>query len=497
MSKTEERNSTKVYKKSQLKELAIRLGVVQREAKEQGIPALVMIEGLDASEKGKLLNQVLLEIDSRAYEVFSTHASHVEPRAYPLLWRFWNNTPSRGMIQFFDRGPYYLVLDTWAEENIKPKELDLYWKHIRNFERQLHQDGTSIIKVFLTVPKKDQELRFKKLESNPKTAWRVSKKDWRRHNQYKAYMEQVNKMIKATETPYAKWEVIDTRNIQEAAIKLYLTIIEKLEAVIEQKKKRPQVGTDSNDWIPYEGKNHLSKVKFKSPLNRSKYKQLLKNRQETIHDLVHEIYSKKIPVVMVYCGWDAAGKGGCIKRFVQGIDPRSYHVTPVGAPNQDELDHHYLWRFWKRIPSQGRIEIFDRSWYGRVLVERVEGLCSNEDWQRAYSEINEMEEHLTDFGTVVLKFWLHIDKETQLERFKARQENHLKQWKITDEDWRNREKWDLYEEAVNEMITKTNTPQAPWTIVPSACKMRARIQTLDTIINRLENALASNRKVPL
>jgi polyphosphate kinase 2 (PPK2 family) len=230
-------------------------------------------------------------------------------------------------------------------------------------------------------------------------------------------------------------------------------------------------------------------------MERSKYKQELKLRQKTIDDLVHEIYSKQIPVVLVYCGWDAAGKGGCIKRLVQGIDPRSYHVTPVGAPTSEELDHYYLWRFWERMPRRGRLEIFDRSWYGRVLVERVEKLCSNEEWQRAYGEINEMESHLSDYGTVIIKFWLHIDAETQFERFEARQENPLKQWKITDEDWRNREKWDLYEEAINEMISKTDKPHAPWTVVNSVCKMRARIQTLDTIIDRLENAII-NIKIP-
>ncbi len=486
----------KLNDKPKLKDLAIRLGVVQREAKELGIPALVIIEGLDASEKGSLLNQILLEMDSRAYEVYSTHASHMEPRAYPLLWRYWNNTPARGRIQFYDRGPYYLVLDAWAEQAIKEKELENYWKHIRNFERQLSEDGVAIAKVFLTVPKKEQAKRFEKLESNPKTAWRVSPKDWRRHKQYKPFMEQVSEMIKSTDAPYAQWEVIDTKTTREAAIKLYLTIIRKLESAIAQKKIQIE-NAPSTDWISYKGKNYLSQVKFKAPLERAKYKQQLKQRQETIHDLVHEIYSKQIPVVMVYCGWDAAGKGGCIKRLVQGIDPRSYHVTPVGAPTSDELDHHYLWRFWERMPRRGRIEIFDRSWYGRALVERVEKLCSNDGWQRAYREINEMEAHLNDFGTVIIKFWLHIDKETQFERFEARQENPLKQWKITEEDWRNREKWDLYEEAVNEMISKTDKPHAPWTIVPSVCKMRARIQTLDTIIDRLGNALNKSKNPPL
>ncbi len=489
MSDTIEPIQKKAGQKNRLKELAIRLGVVQREAKELGIPALVNIEGLDASEKGKLLNQMLLEIDARAYEVYSTHASHKEPRLYPLLWRFWNHTPAKGLIQFYDRGPYYLVLDSWAEGMIGNSKINQYWEHIRNFERQLADDGVAIVKIFLTVPKKDQAKRFQKLEENPKTKWRVSEKDWRRHDQYKPYMEQVDAMIKATDAPYAKWEVIDTKTIRDASIQLYLTIIRKLEKAIDEKRRQLKEPEPKRKWIPFEGKNALAKVKFKPPMDRAEYKQVLKQRQDTIHNLVHEIYSKKIPVVMVYCGWDAAGKGGCIKRLVQGIDPRAYHVTPVGAPTKEELSQHYLKRFWKNMPSKGRIEIFDRSWYGRVLVERVEKLCSNEEWRRAYQEINEMEAHLADFGTVILKFWLQIDKQTQLERFEARQSSPPKQWKITDEDWRNREKWDLYEEAINEMVSRTDTPHAPWTLVPAVCKMSARIQTLDTTIERLEKAL--------
>jgi polyphosphate kinase 2 (PPK2 family) len=192
---------------------------------------------------------------------------------------------------------------------------------------------------------------------------------------------------------------------------------------------------------------------------------------------------------MVYCGWDAAGKGGCIKRLLQGVDPRSFTVVPIAAPTKLELSHHYLWRFWKELPPRGKITIFDRSWYGRVLVERVERLCSNDEWQRAYDEMNAMERHLTDFGAVVIKFWLHIDQDTQLERFQAREENPFKQWKITDEDWRNREKFPKYEQAVNEMVHLTSTPYAPWNLIASNCKMHARIQTLDTFIEAINSVL--------
>lgn len=473
-------------KKSVLKDLSIKLAVVQRATQQYDIPVLVIIEGLDASSKGQLLNQVLLEIDSRAFKVYSTHASHKEPRQYPLLHRFWVNTPRRGMIQFYDRSPYYLVLDAWAEGNLHEGELEGYWEDIRTFERQLHDDGVQIVKLFLSIPKKEQARRFEKLEKNKKTAWRVTTKDWRRHRQYKVYMDCVEKMIKKTNQPFATWHMVDTKDFRPALIEVYNRIIDKLTPVVEASKNAAESNEkDFKIWIPYKGRDYLSKVEFPEPMERSLYKKALKERQESIHELVHEVHSKQIPVVMVFCGWDAAGKGGCIKRLVQSIDPRGYEVIPIAAPTKLELSHHYLWRFWKEMPPKGKITIFDRSWYGRVLVERVEGLCSNKEWQRAFQEIREMEEHLGDFGTAIIKFWLHIDRQTQLERFEARQENPLKRWKITDEDWRNREKWDRYEESVNEMLDKTHTDNAPWTIVPANCKMRARIKTLDTVVDTL------------
>ncbi|MEM9159370.1 MAG: phosphate--AMP phosphotransferase [Verrucomicrobiota bacterium] len=489
-------NAAKLNKSEQkemLKSLAIRIGVLQRETKEKDIPTLVIIEGLDASLKGQLLNKLILEIDTRSYDVYSTHASHAEPRKYPLLWRFWNNTPSKGRIQFFDRAGYYLTLDAWAEGNLSEDELERYWEDQVEFEKQLSEDGVRIVKIFLTVSKKTQAERLEEMESNPKTAWRVTKKDWKRHDQYKAYRQKVERMVEKTNTEFARWKVIETDNFRSALIELYETLSEELQAALdyEASGRKP---SKSTRWIPYDGPDYLSRVNLTPTLDRTYYKKLLKERQATIHDLVHEIHTHKIPVVLAYCGWDAAGKGGCIKRLVQGMDPRSYKVSPTAAPTSTELSHHYLWRFWKEMPAQGRITIFDRSWYGRVLVERIEGLCSNVEWKRAYEEMNQMEKHLTDFGTVVIKFWLHIDNDTQLERFIAREESPLKQWKITEEDWRNRKKWNKYEQAANEMIHNTDKPNAPWVVVSSVCKMHARIKTLDTVIEHLQAAIERNHK---
>ena len=213
-------------------------------------------------------------------------------------------------------------------------------------------------------------------------------------------------------------------------------------------------------------------------LDKEEYQKQLEECRDKLQELHNEVYRKKIPVTIAYEGWDAAGKGGNIKRLTSALDPRGYEVHPIASPTPDVINRQYLWRFWRRLPKTGHIAIFDRTWYGRVMVERIEGLCTEEEWKRAYDEINEFERELTDSGMVVIKFWVHIDKDTQLERFRDRENTPEKKWKITPEDWRNREKWDIYEKAVNEMLLKTNTQNAPWYILESNDKRYARIKAM-------------------
>jgi polyphosphate kinase 2 (PPK2 family) len=233
----------------------------------------------------------------------------------------------------------------------------------------------------------------------------------------------------------------------------------------------------------------LDKIDLSHSLTRDAYEQSLKKYQERLREIEHEIYIKRIPVLILYEGWDAAGKGGNIRRLVAGLDPRGYEVVPVAAPNDVEKKHHYLWRFWQKLPKGGHITIFDRSWYGRVLVERVEGFAREDEWKRAYGEINLFERQCADFGMVIVKFWLHIDAQEQLQRFTLRKSTPYKSWKITDEDWRNRKKWDAYKKAVDEMICRTSTGHAPWTVVEANCKLYARIKAMKTVIKAVERRL--------
>jgi polyphosphate kinase 2 (PPK2 family) len=233
----------------------------------------------------------------------------------------------------------------------------------------------------------------------------------------------------------------------------------------------------------------LDTIDLNKSLTKEEYVKDLIRYQVAVHTLGYQVYVQQRPVIMVFEGWDAGGKGGAIKRVTEKLDPRGYVVHAIAAPKGDDKTHHYLWRFWRRLPERGQIAIFDRSWYGRVMVERIEGFCTEEEWKRAYREINHFERQLVDFGTILFKFWIHISREEQLQRFEAREQTAYKAWKLTDEDWRNRERWDQYEEAVNEMLLKTSTLTAPWTIVEGNCKWYARIKVVKTLVDGLSQEL--------
>ena len=473
-------------------EYEVRLGMLQRQAKEHGIPIIIVFEGLDAAGKGTLINNLILPLDPRGYTVYSTQQPSTAESLRPFLWRFWCQTPAKGRMTIFDRSWYQRILNARVEEDACDESLHADFRDIKAFERQLADDGAIIIKFWLHITKDVQKKRFKKLLENKATAWRVCKDDRRRHKAYDAYISAAEDAIARTDSDYAPWTIVEAHDQRFATVKIITTLM----TVLEQRLNEIAGDTHSHVQLQVDRtipdnlhSSLLDKVDLSLKLERDDYKKQLKRKQALLHDLEHELYMRRIPVVLVYEGWDAAGKGGNIRRLVRELDPRGYEVVPIAAPNDIELKHHYLWRFWTQMPKGGHITIFDRSWYGRVLVERVEGFCSAEEWQRAYREINEMEAHLAGFDTIVLKFWLHIDKEEQLDRFKARQVTEHKQWKITDEDWRNREKWDQYHTAVDDMLLRTSSPHAPWIIVESNDKLHARIKVIDTVIAAIQAKL--------
>ena len=474
--------------KAQMDKLEIRLSTLQRKVRERGIPVAIMFEGWAAAGKGTVINDLILPLDPRGFTVHSILPPTEDEQLHPFLWRFWLKTPARGRLAVFDRSWYRPILNQSIDPDSPiPVQTNPAVEDVAAFEKMLADDGTLVIKFFLHIAKKEQKKRFKKLKSNADTAWRVTDDDENRHAHYDELLESTESLIAQTDTEFAPWTVVPAHDRRFAVLTVFNTVIDRLERAVAERENPAAISPAPvrHTQIP----SILQSVSLDLELNKNVYKKRLDKAQKKIRELEYIIYKKRIPVLVLYEGWDAAGKGGNIRRLTQNLDPRGYEVVPVGAPDATEKNHHYLWRFWRDIPKSGHMTIFDRTWYGRVLVERVEGLCSEEEWRRAYHEINQFEHHLAHSGSVIVKFWMQIDREEQLRRFEARQNTPHKQWKITDEDWRNREKWNRYEPAVEEMLFRTSTPYAPWTIVESNCKYHARVKAIETVIDAIEKVV--------
>lgn len=470
----------------------VRLGMLQRECKDLKIPVIIVFEGFGAAGKGTLINQLIQPLDPRGFKVYSIIGESEEEKMRPFLWRFWTKTPENGRIAIFDRSWYRRVLVDRFDELTTEDQLGYAYQEIVSFEKTLADGGAVIIKFFLDITRKEQAKRFEKLLDNKETAWRVSKGDLKRNKYFEEYKIMNEEMLQKTDTDFAPWTIVEAMDREYAAVKVIRTVADRLEKQVEEVKaaaKNKKVTDGKRPDRPAFQSSILSSVDLSLAYTKEEYKERLKALQKRLSVLHSELYRRRIPVVLGFEGWDAGGKGGAIKRLTQCMDPRGYAVNPTAAPNDIEKAHHYLWRFWQNMPKAGHVAIFDRTWYGRVMVERIEGFCSPEEWRRAYKEINDMEEHLTNSGAIVIKFWMQIDKDEQERRFKERMETPEKQWKITDEDWRNREKWDAYEEAVDEMMIRTSTTYAPWVIVEGNDKYYARIKVLETVVKAIEERL--------
>lgn len=480
--------------KARLEEESAKLSVLQRQCKEAGIPVIVVFEGFGAAGKGTQINRLIQAMDPRGFSVYTSNKESEDERLHPFLWRYWTKIPAKGRFAIFDRSWYRRVLVDRFDKITKKEELPSAFHDILSFERQLTDDGTVIIKFFLYISKEEQKKRFKLLEDSKETAWKVTEADWKRNKEYSEYLKINEEMLEKTDTDYAPWVIVEAMDKNYAALKIISSVTARLEKELEKKAALTKKEKKAIKVVDKYKSGVLSGVDLSKTLSNKEYKQKLDSLQKKMEILHSELYRLRIPVVICFEGWDAGGKGGAIKRLTSHMDPRGYQVNPTASPNDTEKAHHYLWRFWNNMPKAGHIAIFDRTWYGRVMVERIEGFCSEAEWKRAYQEINEMEEHLANSGCIVLKFWLHIDKDEQERRFKERMENPAKQWKITDEDWRNREKWDEYEKAVDEMLVRTSTTYAPWEIVEANSKYYARVKVLKTVVEAMEKEIEKRKK---
>ena len=484
----------KEYKEEKEK-LGMRLGLLQRKLKDAKIPVLIVFDGYDAAGKGLQINRLIQTLDPRGFDVYTGDRDGEEERMHPFLWQFAIKAPADGRIAIFDTSWYKRLQMDRFDRKVKEKEVEAAFADILAFEKQLVDGGCALIKLFFQISEKEQKRRFEKLESSDETSWRIKKEEWERNLHYERYEKINEEMIERTHTPYAPWTVIDATHKDPAALAVMRTVADAMEAALKahETERVPEVYEGPVPPDKYK-KGILSRTDLTKSMEREKYEKKLDRLQKKLGRLHSELYRYRIPVVLGFEGWDAAGKGGAIRRLTSHLDPRGYKVCPTASPNDVEKIHHYMWRFWNNFPKDGHIAIFDRTWYGRVMVERIEGFCTEDEWRRAYEEINDVEAHLVHSGAVVLKFWIHIDKDEQERRFNDRMKNPEKRWKITEEDWRNREKWDQYEEAVNEMLERTSTKDAPWIVVEGNSKYYARIKVLETVVDALEKKIKDVEK---
>lgn len=460
-----------------LKELGIQLAELQRNLHSQNRGVLIIFEGLEAAGKGTAINSLLQFLDPRGYRVFSNEKKNEEEKMRAFMWKYWNQFPHKGQITVLDRSYYYELFKNKYKNSIKRKKYNTHLDIIDDTEKALVDQGTIIIKIFLNIDKKTQMERLKYLDKNPNTTWRVNKKNFKLNKDYDKVSLTYKTIISSSTLPF--FEVDSSKDDYVQNIFKYirdtLNNFKPNFDIISEKFEDSLIDFEKYN-IPYE-------------VEKNEYEKLLMKYQAKLRDLQHQLYQKRIPLIIVFEGIDAAGKGGTIKRLVENLDPRGYDVIPISAPNSLESSHHYLWRFWKEYPKNGHIAIFDRSWYGRVLVERVEGFCSEDEWQRAFREINQMEAQWQNDNAIVVKYFITISKDEQLKRFEDRKAN--KPWKITEEDWRNREKWETYIDVTGTMLSLTNKNKTPWIVIPNNNKYFGRLEVLKSLIRIIEENIGS------
>ena len=470
--------------KTEIKALREQLLAQQQTIRAKGLPIIVLVEGWASAGKGGLINELISEIDPRFYNVTTAVITSEAESRYPFLYPYASAIPENGKIMFYDSGWMEDTVRKYLHRDITTAQYKARVRSVNEFERQLRDGGYLLLKLFLDIDAGEQKKRMNALRENYETAWRVTDEDMWQQREYKLFRQAYERFMDKT-GDLIPWHVLDGSRKNLAVRDALKLLVGGIEKALEAGR---YVGKPFKESFPLRKMPKLADVDLSPSLTDEEYREELKKLQKRLGELHNRIYRKKIPVILCYEGWDAAGKGGNIRRIAKPLDPRGFDVIPIASPEPHELARQYLWRFWTRLPRSGHVCIFDRTWYGRVMVERLEGYCTEDDWKRAYNEINEFERQLTEWGAVVLKFWIHIDQDTQLQRFNDRQNTPEKQWKLTEEDWRNREKWPQYEEAIDEMLQRTSTEFAPWFIIESNDKKYARIKTLKIVIEALKKA---------
>lgn len=451
-------------------------------------PVVLLISGVDGAGKGETIARLYEWMDPRFLSTQAFSEPSDEERERPFMWRFWRTLPPKGRIGIFSGSWYSIPIADRIARTLSRNALDKRLDQINRFEEMLVNEGALVLKFWFHLTREGQKLRLRRQEKDPRTAWRVTKLSWARTKTYDELQDVAAHVLRVTNTAAAPWTIVDGTDDNYRDLRVGRALLEGLRQCLAG---APRV---SNAVAPLirpvlDDRNVITALDMTQALPHKKYETELAKWQGRLAELSRHKNFGKRSLVLAFEGMDAAGKGGAIRRVTAALDPRQFQIVPIAAPSDEERAQPYLWRFWRQLPRQGRVTVFDRSWYGRVLVERIEGFCSKADWLRAYAEINDFEHELVEAGAVVLKFWLQIDKGEQLKRFKDREKIERKRFKITAEDWRNRKKWGDYQQCAVDMIDRTSTGRAPWVVVEANDKGFARVKILRTICEHLEKAL--------
>ncbi len=458
---------------------------------------LILIGGVDGAGKGETVNILSEWMDPRYLRTRAFGLMDEVERSHPPMWRFWQALPAKGRIGIFFGHWYTEPILRRVYGDIGDGELDRQLTEISRFEKMLTDEGVLLLKFWFHLSKSRQKKRLKELAKDPETSWRVTDMDWKHFKLYDKFRKISERALRETSRGQAPWTVVEgtDRHYREltigrailAAIRARLKSAGPAEGAGAAAEKAP--AAKDADLRRKGACRVLDGVDLSKSVGEAEYEKRLGKLQGRLNRITRKPKFHKRSVIIVFEGCDAAGKGGAVRRVTRALDARQYEIVPIAAPSEEERARPYLWRFWRHVPGRGRVAIFDRSWYGRVLVERVEGFCSPADWTRAYAEINDFEEQLVVHGFIVVKFWLQISPAEQLRRFRARQTTRFKRFKITEEDWRNRKKWPAYRDAVNDMVDRTSTELAPWTLVSAEDKHWARLQILETLCEKIGEAV--------
>lgn len=455
-------------------------------------PVVVVIGGVDGAGKGETVNLLNEWMDPRHIRTVAFDTPTPEEAQRPRMWRYWQALPARGQIGLLFGSWYTDPIVGRVYRRVKRAALELEIERINRFEQMLADDGALILKFWFHLSKVAQRRRLEAIDEDREKTWRVTRADWKQFARYDRYYHTSEYVLRQTSSAHAPWIVIegeDHRYRHLTTGTLLRDAMQKRVAAVKRRRPARVAAAPAPLVEPLDHVTVLGRMDLSQKVGERRYERELLQWQGELNRLSRSKAFEKRAVVVAFEGMDAAGKGGAIRRVTRALDARQYQVVPVSAPNEEERAYPYLWRFWRHLPRRGRMTIYDRSWYGRVLVERVEGYCSETDWMRAYGEINEFEEELVDGGAIVTKYWLQVSPEEQLRRFEERAQTGFKRHKITQEDWRNRGKWSHYQQAAADMIERTSTSHAPWTLVAAEDKNHARIEVLKTLVERLREEL--------